>query len=95
MFLLFVYYNCSKKEHSLQILNILKIKDIKFDEIEIFHDKPQCAAYFENGDFEVYFDGMTFKKHCTKTVAKKICEQFGIEWELTKRNYFLVPHDEV
>ena len=59
----------------------MKIKDIKFDEVEIFEDKPQCAAYFVTGDFEVYFKGMTFKKHCTKKVAKKICKQFGLEWE--------------
>jgi len=59
----------------------MKIKDIKFDEVEIFEDKPQSAAYYVTGDFEVYFNGMTFKKHCTKKVAKEICKQFGIEWE--------------
>jgi len=59
----------------------MKIKNVKFDEVQIFKDKPQCAVYFVTGDFKVYFDGMTFKKHCTKKVAKKICKQFGIEWE--------------
>lgn len=57
------------------------IKNVKFNEIEIFNAKPQCAAYFITGDFEVYFDGMTFRKHCTKKSAKYICKQFGIEWE--------------
>ena len=59
----------------------MTIRNIKFDEVEIFEDKPHCAAYFVNGDFEVYFKGMTFKKNCTEKVAKKICKQFGIEWE--------------
>ena len=56
----------------------MKIKNIKFDEVHMLNNKPKCAAYFLTGEFEVYFDGMTFKKRCTKKVAKKICQQFGI-----------------
>lgn len=59
----------------------MTIKNIKFDEVEIYNEKPQSAAYFNTGDFEVYFNGMTFKKHCTKKEAKEICKQFGLEWE--------------
>jgi len=58
----------------------MKIKDIKFDEIEIFEDKPQSAAYLVTGDLEIYFKGTTFKKRCTKKIAKKICKKLGIEW---------------
>ena len=55
--------------------------ELKGFEIEIFKEKPQCAAYMVDGTLEVYFKGFTLKKVCSKTVAKQICEQLHFEWE--------------
>lgn len=50
-------------------------------DIKIFEEAPGSAAYYTDGYFEIYYDGFTLKKVCTKKEAKKISEQLNIEWQ--------------